>query len=327
MPLRLTRRHNSPNWYIRGTVRGIAIDESTRTDRREAAEALRIRREAELLDRSIHGRRATATFLEAAVSYMEAGGETRYLGPLIDHFGALRLAALDQMAIDVAAQALYPAAAPATRNRQVYTPISAVLRHAAERGLCEHRAIRRPRTGKERVRWLTPAEAERLIECCAPHMTAIVTFLFYTGARVSEALRLDWRCVDLNRAHVAFLDTKNGTARGMPLHPRLVALLANLQHRDRYGIPPPRRPPLRAPKGPRGRPDQNRLQGRLPAGRNRGLPPARLPPHLGDLALWRQSRLDGADAPRRLEIRAHGAALRSCERWRTGRFDRRFAVA
>ncbi len=33
------------------------------------------------------------------------------------------------------------------------------------------------------------------------------------------------------RAHVVLLDTKNDDHRGMPLHPRAVAALANLQHR------------------------------------------------------------------------------------------------
>ena len=38
--------------------------------------------------------------------------------------------AIDQRAIDQAAIVLYPNASPATRNRQVYTPMSAILRGA-----------------------------------------------------------------------------------------------------------------------------------------------------------------------------------------------------
>ena len=44
MPLRLYKRKDSPNWYVRGTVRGIVVDESAKTSHREAAEALRIKR-------------------------------------------------------------------------------------------------------------------------------------------------------------------------------------------------------------------------------------------------------------------------------------------
>jgi integrase len=51
------------------------------------------------------------------------------------------------------------------------------------------------------------------------------------ASQLGEALALDWRDVDLSRAHVAFLDTKNGDRRGAPLHPRAVAAIASLQHR------------------------------------------------------------------------------------------------
>jgi integrase len=60
----------------------------------------------------------------------------------------------------------------------------------------------------------------------------LVTFLLYTGARAGEALGLDWRNVDLARRHVTFIDTKNGESRGVPLHPRVLAALGNLSHRD-----------------------------------------------------------------------------------------------
>jgi integrase len=63
-------------------------------------------------------------------------------------------------------------------------------------------------------------------------MRPLVTFLLYTGARAGEALWLDWRDVDLTRAHVSFIKTKNREARGVPLAARVIAALANLPHRD-----------------------------------------------------------------------------------------------
>lgn len=232
MSLKLIRRHGSPNWYLRGTVRSITVDESTGIADRKAAETIRAQREWELIQASIHGRKVTASFLEAAVAYMEAGGERRYLKRLIDHFGNVPLAKIDQAAIDHAAKALYPTAIASTLNREVYTPISAVLKYGAARGLCEYRQIERPVQPRGRVRWITPAEADRLISACAAHLRPLVTFLLYTGARVSEALYLDWRQVDLGRQEVQFIDTKNDEARGMPLHPRLAIALANLSHRE-----------------------------------------------------------------------------------------------
>ena len=49
---------------------------------------------------------------------------------------------------------------------------------------------------------------------------------------LSEALYLDWRNVDLRNGQVNFIKTKNGEARGVPLHPRLIAELIKLPHRE-----------------------------------------------------------------------------------------------
>jgi integrase len=230
MSLKLTRRHGSPHWYIRGTVRGVTVDESTGVADRKAAETIRAQREWQIIQASIHGRKATASFLEAAVAYMEAGGERRYLKRLIGHFGNLPLAKIDQAAIDQAAKILCPSAAPSTVNRQIHTPVSAVVKYAAARGLCDYKQIERPRQPRGRVRWLTPSEADRLIAACSEHLRPLVIFLLYTGARLSEALYIDWQQIDLARGQVQFLATKNGDARGVPLHPRIVATLANLPH-------------------------------------------------------------------------------------------------
>ena len=232
MPIRLVQRPRSPNWIMRGTVRGIRVEESTGVANRKAAEEIRARREAELLEQSIHGRRATSSFAEASLSYLEAGGDRRFLGPVLEHFGTTKLAVIDQDAIDRGARKLFPNAAPGTRDRQFYSVASAVLWHAARRGWCGPPVIERPRLPPPRVRWITSEEADRLLDACAPHMRPLVTFLLYTGARCGETLWADWRQVDLSRAHVSFPTTKNGEARGVPLHPRVVAALANLAHRE-----------------------------------------------------------------------------------------------
>ena len=68
MSLRLVHRPKSPYWIMRGTIRGIRLEESTGTDDKKIAEEIRAKREAELLAESIYGRRATATFAQAALS-------------------------------------------------------------------------------------------------------------------------------------------------------------------------------------------------------------------------------------------------------------------
>src|SRR5215470_2913837 len=209
MSLKLKRRPGRPHWYIHGTIRGLTVRESTGVTDQKTAEAIRARREWEIIQRSVFGPEATATFVGAAVSYLEAGGEKTYLKPIIARIGSLPLAKLDQAMIERTARALYPNASPATLNRQAFTPIAAVLKHAAKRGLCAHRVIERPEQPKGRMRWITFDEAERLLDACSLHLRPLVMFLLGTGARMSEALYLDWREVDLAGAHVTFLDTKN----------------------------------------------------------------------------------------------------------------------
>lgn len=232
MSLHLVKRPRSPYWYIRGSIRGVVVDESTRLVDRAPAEDLLALRAAEVVKRSIHGDPATRTFAEAALSYMEAGGERKYLEPILKRLGRTPLARIGQGLIDETAKKLKPKGSPSTLNRMVYTPIAAVLHHGARKKWCDKPVIARPKESKGRVRWISPQEADRLVEAAGPALKPLLVFLLCTGARLSEALYLNWREVDLSRCHVTFLDTKNGENRGVPLHPRAVAALANLPHRS-----------------------------------------------------------------------------------------------
>ncbi|MGY4466573.1 hypothetical protein ACVWWK_002255 [Bradyrhizobium sp. LB9.1b] len=150
MPFKLKRRPKSPYWIIRGTLRGIRIEESTGTGNKRIAEEIRAKREAEILAQSVYGRRATATFAVAALSYLENGGSTRFTAPVIAHFGTTPLSRIDQDVLDRGAKKLYPDAAPSTRNRQFYAIASAILHHAAKRGWCPPPIIQRPKNADGR---------------------------------------------------------------------------------------------------------------------------------------------------------------------------------
>ncbi len=51
MPLKLVSREKSPFWIIRGSIRGVRVEESTGTSDRRIAEEIRAKREAQLLER------------------------------------------------------------------------------------------------------------------------------------------------------------------------------------------------------------------------------------------------------------------------------------
>ena len=106
MSLQLKRRPGRPNWYMHGTVRGITVRESTGVADAKAAEAIRARREWEIIQRSVFGPEATTTFVGAAVSYLEAGGERTHLKRIIARIGSLPLAKIDQSVIEQTARSL-----------------------------------------------------------------------------------------------------------------------------------------------------------------------------------------------------------------------------
>jgi len=221
-----------PAYYLRGTVAGQRYYCSTGTSSEFHAEAIKAKLEKEAWDRHVFGTEATMNFAEAALSYLETKRPTPNTAALVDrlvaHFGERRLKKIDQAAVNAAYGAiLRPGAKDATRLRCVLAPLRAILRHA---GMTPN--FHRPKTPPGRVRWIRPAEAERLIACCLPHLQPIVIFLLYTGARCSEVLELDWSEVDLAHGQATFLRTKNGHPRAVPLSPRVISELANLPHRD-----------------------------------------------------------------------------------------------
>ena len=216
-------------WRVRGTEYGISIDRSTKVaDKASAAKMLKQwRDEAKRQHLAPPDETQGLTFAAAAVSYLRSGRSKLFVKPLVVYFGETLLAKIGQAEIDAAAAAILPNALPETRNRSVYTPTLAIMRHA---GVVK--AIKRPKwTGGRRLDWLRPNDAFNLLD--AAHATdkrlgALMTFLLYSGPRLSEALRLTWVDVDLNAAAALLRKTKNGEAIVVHLPAPAVAALANL---------------------------------------------------------------------------------------------------
>lgn len=225
MPLKTFQRGSI--WWLRGTVAGKRVYESTRLGDRRAAEVYRARREAEIIERAVYGGAATTTFAEAAATYLESGGEGRYLGPILKHFGPrYRLADVDNDAANEVTRKLYPDAAPATINRQVITPISAVVQMAAEDRKCPPIRFRRRKEPQGRIGWITPEEAERLIAAADRRTRVIILFLLGTGCRVGEALRLNVADLHIHTGEAWIGRTKNEEPRMVTLPDRLRRALA-----------------------------------------------------------------------------------------------------
>jgi integrase len=247
MPLKVVRRKSTGALTITGTVAGQRIQRRAQSDRLALAEEEAAALEIEILRSEWHGERRGARTLDVAlVSYLEA--QPRHentkarLRRLRAALGDVKLSTIDQDTVSQLRAALSPGAAPATVTREIITPLRAVLQHAYLRGWCDPPRFIVPPAPAGRTLFMSPDEAERLIAAAAPHLRPLVIFLLGTGARLSEALYLDWRDVDLVGARAIFWRTKNGKRRVAALPKRTVVSLASLPRVGNVFLTASRRP-------------------------------------------------------------------------------------
>ncbi|WP_354859325.1 tyrosine-type recombinase/integrase [Acetobacter fabarum] len=238
MPLKLMTVAHHRNFYVRGTVGGRRIYESTRTDDRKEAEQYLAKRHAELWAEHIYGRRAVVTFRQAVTAYLEAEQRSpatqRYLERLLAYFRDAQLSKITQACVDKACQSILTDAARAratTKIRSVITPLRSVLEFAAIRGWCDRPAFKGPRPQKARTAFLRPDEATRLVRAAAPHLQPLLIFLIGTGCRMSEAMELDWQSVDLKGARCVVWQ-KQGNERHVDLPPVVIRAMVSLAWRE-----------------------------------------------------------------------------------------------
>ncbi|WP_338332814.1 site-specific integrase [Acetobacter sp. LMG 32666] len=238
MSLKIISRKDREYLYVRGTVCGKSIFESTGTADPKQAEAYRAKREHELWTASVFGARAVVTFSSAVEAYLKAEDRSDatkdYLMRLLLHFGRMKLSDITQETVDQSYRYLLrdgDNAAPATKVRGVLTPLKAVLEFAAVRQWCDRPAFKGPSIPKARSIFLRPDEASRLVESASPHIRPLLVFLICTGCRMSEAVELDWRDVDIRGAR-AVVWQKQGNERHIELVPRAISALVALPDRD-----------------------------------------------------------------------------------------------
>ena len=239
--------NKSPYWRIRGTFLGRYVDRSSKA--RERKDARKVAEEIENdIKRNRFAEPGELTFEKAAINYLNAGGDPRPVGRLSNHFGKTPVSAITQDSIDEAAFKLFPVAAPATRNREVYTPVSAILKNAGIRF-----QLKRPKgsRGRELLGWLWPEQAERLFteaDKIDPEFGLLLRVLCYTGMRLSEALyHFTTDGLRLSEGFAFIPKTTNGNPRPVHFPPHIVAVLANHPR----GLDRPSEPVFRFHKGSR----------------------------------------------------------------------------
>jgi integrase len=128
----------------------------------------------------------------------------------------------------MAAIELYPKAATATRNRQAIVPCQAIINHAADSELCPYIKVKRFKTEKKVKEPFTLEWVRAFRQHASPQLGALALFMFVTGARVSEALRVQWDDIDFKAKTVIIQKTKISEGRIANLPAALIAALANI---------------------------------------------------------------------------------------------------
>ena len=252
MPLDIVVRKQTGALTISGTI---ALKDGTRIrvqQRAKSNDLARAREEAAVIEADIlrsdwHGeRRDHHTFDQAIVKYLEAKPRSPSTAARVERLrdwigGSTPLATIDQDLISRLRKERQEqrAAAGGTFTeasvlREIITPLRSILVVAAKRKMCDRPDFETPEIVEGRLVFFLPSQAERMILAIAPHLKPFLIFLFCTGARMSEALYLDWRDVDLVGERVILWphQTKAKRRRNVFLPPRAIAALSALPHRE-----------------------------------------------------------------------------------------------
>jgi integrase len=231
MPLKIYKRGGI--WHYRGTVAGHRLRGSTRTEDRKTAARFASEIQNRQYQRGTDAVDQALTFPKAVSLYLAAGKPDRYIDRLEDYWKNTRVSEINSGAIKQSALDLYPNAKGSTRNRQVIVPTQAIINHCAERQLCQpikiarfkfETKIKQPVT----LEWVNAlrAHADR------PDIGVLALFMFATGARIKEALSVQWDDIDMRKRTVLIRQTKLGNERVAHLPQDLFIAIANLPRRN-----------------------------------------------------------------------------------------------
>ena len=227
MPLVIYRRGKT--WHYRGTVAGRRLRGSCQTTDKTTAARKAAQIDSGEWKRRDDGPQAVLTFAQAAIPYRSAGKSTRFLDRIEDYWKDTRVMDIRPSSIRQMAMELYPGTSGATMNRQAIVPCQAIINHAAEAELCPLIRVKRFKFEKKikppfTLEWLDAFFAAS----DSPYLQALALFMFGTGARISEALAIEWEHVDLAARTILIPKTKIAEQRQVHLPPPLLASIASL---------------------------------------------------------------------------------------------------
>ena len=225
----LYKRKGSPYWWVKLTVSGHRVSESTGTAHKRQAQEYHDKRRAELWEQQRLGVKPRRSWDEAVLRYLSEEVKKKSVNDDKLHlrWWQPRLEGMDltQITRDVVdrykQESQRSGLSDATTNRRLQV-LRAILRRAALEWewldrLPRFRLLKEP---QGRVRYLTREEAGRLLAELPDHLRAMARFSLATGLRQGNVKGLRWSKVDLDRgsAWVDATEAKGKRAIPVPLN-------------------------------------------------------------------------------------------------------------
>lgn len=202
--------------YKRGKIYHFSVSrpgglhrESTKLASKKEAQAFAEARIAQIKLADQRGYDADKKIKDAAYAYLAAGKDHRFVGNIVEAWGERELRTLKPEWVRKHAKDIYPDAGPATLNRQVITPLQAIINFAYQDEDGRQIKIKRFAVDPKKKEAVDANWHEQFAQhALSPGMAAMARFMYETAARISEACRVMPEDIDLDARTVMLTRTK-----------------------------------------------------------------------------------------------------------------------
>ncbi len=231
----LFKRKDSPNWWIKLSHDGRAIQQSTGTSDRAKAQEYHDKLKASLWDQARLGIKPKRAWREAVLRWLSETsdkathkGDIKKLQWLHPYLGDKTLDVITLDVIDVIRQARLKDVGKSTVNRYLALVRSILIRARDEwEWLDKVPKVRLFKESAGRERALSFEQAGLLLNELPLHQREVVLFALATGLRQSNVLNLEWSQVNLDLRHAWILgsQSKNRHPISVPLNEVALSVL------------------------------------------------------------------------------------------------------
>ena len=223
---------------------GKQVRRSLKTQSKQIAEQRRAKLELTLHEAQLFGKEPARSFKELMANYLEAKQNSRGFErlqdackPLLEYFGNSDITQLQEIHVEQYIASRSKSVTDGTIKRELGT-LSAAFNHAIKKhhwqigNPCSKAEV--PKEPKGRVRYLTHAEAQRLLQAAespvnvkgmaltsqykSPVLRDFIELALNTGCRKAELSNLKWEHVDFSTRLLRLEQTKSGEWQTVPIN-------------------------------------------------------------------------------------------------------------